>query len=110
MMGASEGSTKCISGEAGNRTSDPWFTRHSAYPLYTRRLQCLGYQRRNYCLWLCSLAVPVLAEWVYMALWFYVQEHPKTQLAGVLVLKHFRRLGNGLKSHPIDWEKLVYKT
>ena len=35
-------------------------------------------------------------------LWFYVQELPK---AVVLVLKRLRRRGNGLKSHPTDWEK-----
>ena len=42
-----------------------------------------------------------------MALWFYVQEHSKAQPAVVLVLKHLRRRGNGLKSHPTDWEKPV---
>ena len=40
-----------------------------------------------------------------MVLWFYVQEHPKAQLAVVLVLERLRRRGNGLKSHPTDWEK-----
>ena len=40
-----------------------------------------------------------------MVLWFYVQEHPKAQPAVVLVLKRLRRRGNGLKSHPTDWEK-----
>ena len=35
---------------------------------------------------------------------FYVQEHPKAQLAVVLVLKCLRRRGHGLKSHPTDWE------
>ena len=43
-----------------------------------------------------------------VGLWFllfYVQEHPKAQLAVVLVLKHLRRRGNGLKSNPKDWEK-----
>ena len=35
-------------------------------------------------------------------MWFYVQELPKAQPAVVLVLK---RRGNGLKSHPTDWEK-----
>ena len=38
-------------------------------------------------------------------LWFYVQELPKAQPAVVLVLKHLRRRGNGLKSHPTDLEK-----
>ena len=55
----------------------------------------------NNCLWSCSLAVPVLAGWVYG----FVQEHPKAQPAVVLVLKRLRRRGNGLKSHPTDWEK-----
>ena len=57
-------------------------------------------------LWPCSLAVPVLAGWVCVFfLWFYVQQHPKAQPAVVLVLKRLRRGGNGLKSHPTDWEK-----
>ena len=34
MTGAPEGSPKVVYGEAGNRTCDPWFTRHSAYPLH----------------------------------------------------------------------------
>ena len=55
-----------------------------------------------YCLWPCSLAVPVLAGWVYD---FVVQELPKAQPAVVLVLKRLRRRGNSLKSHPTDWEK-----
>ena len=38
-------------------------------------------------------------------LWLYVQELPKAQPAVVLVLKCLRRRGNGLKSHPTDWEK-----
>ena len=33
MTGAPKGSTESISGEAGNQTCDPLFTRHSAYPL-----------------------------------------------------------------------------
>ena len=37
---------------------------------------------------------------------FYVQELPKAQPAMVLVLRRLRRRGNGLKSHPTDWEKL----
>ena len=40
-----------------------------------------------------------------MVLWFYAQEHPKAQPAVVLILKRLRRRGNGLKSHPTDWEK-----
>ena len=38
-------------------------------------------------------------------LWFYVQELLKAQPAVVLALKRLRRRGNGLKSHPTDWEK-----
>ena len=38
-------------------------------------------------------------------MWFYVQELPKAEPAVVLVLKRLRRRGNGLKSHPTDWEK-----
>ena len=43
MTGAPEGSPKVVlctfflcffCGEAGNRTCDPWFTRHSTYPLH----------------------------------------------------------------------------
>ena len=57
-----------------------------------------------------------------MVLSFYVQEHPKAQPAVVVTLKCLRKLGHGLKSHPLkshptDWEKpesnlrlLVYKT
>ena len=60
----------------------------------------------NSCLWPCSLAVPVLAEWVYAFYGSYVQELPKTQPAVVLVLKRLRRRGNGLKSHLTDREKL----
>ena len=41
----------------------------------------------------------------FVLLWFYVQELPKAQPAVVLVLKRLRRRGNGLKSHPTDWEK-----
>ena len=40
-----------------------------------------------------------------MLLWFNVQELPKAQPAVVLVLKRLGRRGNGLKSHPTDWEK-----
>ena len=32
------------------------------------------------------------------------QELPKARPAVVLVLKRLRRRGNGLKSHPTDWE------
>ena len=38
-------------------------------------------------------------------LWFFVQELQKAQPVVVLVLKRLRRRGNGLKSHPTDWEK-----
>ena len=40
-----------------------------------------------------------------MVLWLYVQDHPKAHPAVVLFSKRLRRRGNGLKSHPTDWEK-----
>ena len=40
-----------------------------------------------------------------MVLLFYVQEHPKTKPAVVLISKHHRSRGHGLKSHRTDWEK-----
>ena len=84
-------------GEAGNRTCDPWFTRHRFIPYTTAAshnvfvalfLGCTSSGRVGLCF-----------------LWFYVQELPKAQPAVVLVLKRLRRRGNGLKSHPTDWEK-----
>ena len=101
MTGAPEGSTKSISGEAGNRTCDPLFKRHGTSTI-TWRLQCIGYRRSNSCLWPCSLAVPVLAGWVYD----FVVLCP-AQPAVVLVLKRLRRRGDSLKSHQTDWEKPV---
>ena len=44
--GITVGSTESISGEAGTRTCNPWFTRHSAYQL-TWRLQGIGYRRHH---------------------------------------------------------------
>ena len=42
-----------------------------------------------------------------MVLRFYgsMSRSTKVKLAVVLVLKCLRRRGNGLKSHPADWEK-----
>ena len=87
--------------EAWNQTCDPWFTRHRFIP-YT------------------TVASPAQPKHIFVAvflgctrtgrvglcfLWFYAQELPKAQPAVVLVLKRLRRRGNGLKSHPTDWEK-----
>ena len=47
-------------GEAGNRTCDPWFTRHRFIPYTTAA------QGKTLFLWPCSLAVPVLAGWIYV--------------------------------------------
>ena len=47
-------------GEARNRTCDPWFTRHRLIS-YTTAASL----RHIVFLWPCSLAVPVLAGWVY---------------------------------------------
>ena len=73
--------------------------------------QRVAFESSNtFCLWPCSLAVPVvLAGWVYAFCGSYVQEQPKTQPAVVLVLKCLRRRGNDLKYHPTDWEKLGIK-
>ena len=59
---------------------------------------------QRYFLWPCSLAVPVLAVSVY-AFVVLCAGIPEAQPAVVLVLKRLRRRGNGLKSHPTDWEK-----
>ena len=56
----------------------------------------------NVFLWPCSLAVPVLAGWVYAFCDSMSRELPKAQPTVVLVLKRLRRRGNGLKSHPTD--------
>ena len=89
-------------GEAGNRTCDPWFTRHRFNPYTTAAckiyifvavfLGCTSTGRVGLCF-----------------LWFNVQELPKAQPAVVLVLKRLRRRDNGLKSHPTDWEKPACK-
>ena len=60
--------------------------------------------RKFYCFWPCSLAVPVLTEWVYGFV-VLCPGTPKAQPAVVLVLKRLRRWGNSFKSHPTDWEK-----
>ena len=46
-------------GEARNQTCDPWITRHRFIPYTTA-------EKPICCLWPCSLAVPVLARWVYV--------------------------------------------
>ena len=40
MTGAPKGSTESISEEAGVRTCDPRFTRHSTYPLHHIHVPC----------------------------------------------------------------------
>ena len=70
----------CILGRGTQRLNRKWFWR-----------------TRNYCLWPCSLAVPVLAGWVYAFLWFFVQELLEAQPAVVLVLKRLRRRGKWLE-------------
>ena len=70
MTGAPGGSTESISGEAGNRTCDPWFTSNSVY--HMAALRHIGYRRRYSCLWPCFLAVPVLAGG-FMVFWIYFQ-------------------------------------
>ena len=75
---------KWFYGEARNRICDPVYN-----PLFVAVfLGCTSTGRVGFCFLL-----------------FYVQEHQKAQLAVVLVLKRLRKRGNGLKSHPTDWEK-----
>ena len=41
-----------------------------------------------------------------MVLWFQCPAAPEGSPAVVLILKHLRRWGHSLNSHPTDWEKL----
>ena len=38
-------------------------------------------------------------------MWFYVRELPKAQTGSGSGFKASQKTGNGLKSHPTDWEK-----
>ena len=85
-------------GEAGNRTCDPWFTRHRFIPLHH------GGRTRNY---FCG-RVPWLYQ--YWPGWFmlYVVQCPGTPEGSTSSGSGFKasqKTGNGLKSHPTDWEK-----
>ena len=83
-------------GEAGNRTCDPWFTRHKFYPLQ-QHLNVFS----SKCIFVAVFLGCTSTGRVGLCfLWFYVQELPKVQPAVVLVLKCLRRQGIGLKSHP----------
>ena len=59
------------------------------------------YRRRIACLWPCSLAVPVLAGWVYG----FVVGAPEGSTDSGSGFKASQKTGYGLKSHPTDWEK-----
>ena len=103
------GANLTLNSEAGNRTCDPWFTRHSTYPLHHGGFLVVVYLiivfvLSVYCLWPCSLAEPVLARWVYGICCSLSRNSPKAQPAVILVLKRLRRRVNGLKSHPTDWQ------
>ena len=102
--GTPEGSTGSGSGFKASQKTGQWLK------VSSDRLEKPGIHEmlvHFFCLWPCSLAVPVLAGWVYACLWFFVQELPKAQLSVVLVLKRLRRRGNGLKSPTTDWEEPV---
>ena len=57
------------------------------------------YRRRNACSWPCSLAVPVLAGWVYG----FVVGAPEGSTDSGSGFKASQK--TGLRSHPTDWEK-----
>ena len=68
MTGAPEGSLKVVLwfyGEAGNRTCDPWFTRHSAYPLHHGGFSVIWLigVRPNLIIWVVGVS-PNLFTWV----------------------------------------------
>ena len=56
-------------------------------------------------LWPCSLAVPVLAGWVYAFCVSMPRNSRRLNRQWFLFSKRLRRRSNGLKSHPTDWEK-----
>ena len=56
-------------------------------------------------LWQCSLAVPVLAGWIFAFCGSMSRNSGRLNRQWFLVLKRLRRCGNSLKSHPTDWEK-----
>ena len=56
-------------------------------------------------LWPCSLAVPVLAGWVCVYGGSMSRNSRRLNRQWFWFLKRLRRRGNGLKSHPTDWEK-----
>ena len=60
-----------------------------------------------YFLWPRSLALIRTGQIVLWWVFFNVQEHPKAQLAVVLILKRLRRRGRGLKSHPTDLDTFI---
>ena len=84
-------------GEAGNRTCDPWFTRHRFIPYTTAAsldffvavfLGCTSTGRVGLCF--CGSMSRNSRRLNWQWFWF---------------LKRLRRRGNGFKSHPTDWEK-----
>ena len=59
------------------------------------------YRRRNACLWPCSLAVPVLAGWVYG----FVVGAPEGSTDSGSGFKASQKTGLRLKVSSVDWEK-----
>ena len=55
-------------------------------------------------LWPCSLAVSVLAGWVYGFV-VLCPGAPEGSTSSGSGFKRLRKRGNGLKAHPTDWEK-----
>ena len=48
MTGTPEGHRKCSYGEVGNRTCDPWFTRHRFIPYTTAACSDLGFEKCHF--------------------------------------------------------------
>ena len=67
--GRTKGSTQSISGEAENRTCDPWFTRYSTYPLHLFvAFLCINQFRRvglRFVLVLCREHPKAHRKWFY---------------------------------------------
>ena len=55
-------------------------------------------------MWPCSLAVPVLAGWIYGFV-VVCPGTPKGSTGSCSGFKASQKTGNSLKSHPTDWEK-----
>ena len=63
--GAPKGSTESVSGEARNRTCDPWFTRHSFYPIDIGRIHGWGNLSLTILIVLFEQVIPILYNYYF---------------------------------------------